>query len=78
MHEALWDLGHIKERREEVAREVEGIRLAGSLRGNKGLLRGLVARLFREPESRGLSRGCSGGAKISGEAGKETSPTTSA
>lgn len=76
MHETVWDLREMKERREEMAREMEEIRLARHLRGNKGVLRCLVAGLFRDPRSRGSSPKGSREARGAGEGCKETSPTT--
>lgn len=76
MRETLWDLRQIKEQREEMAREIEEIRLARSLRSKESLLRGPVAVLFGELRSRGLSRESTEEVEIAGEARKETSQTT--
>jgi hypothetical protein len=64
MRETLWDYRQIRNQREEMAQEIEEIRLARSLRSKEGRLRGLVAVLFGE-----LSQGA-------GKACEKTSPTT--
>lgn len=74
MRDTLWDLCQAKERGEGMAREMEGVRLAGSLRGKKSRLDALVAGLFREPRSPGLSRGNPRGVRGAGEAGEGTPP----
>lgn len=74
MRETLWDLCQAKERGEGMAREMEGVRLAGSLRGKKSRLDGLVAGFFRELRSPGLSCGNPEGVQGAGDAGEGTPP----
>ena len=76
MRETLWDLRQVKERREEMAREIEEIRLARSLRSKERRMRGLVAVLFGELRSRGSSRESSREVQGAGKACEETSQTT--
>jgi hypothetical protein len=76
MRETLWDLRQIKHQREEMAREIEEIRLARRLRSKESRLRGLVAVLSGELRSCESSRECSGEVEIAVEARKEASPTT--
>ena len=73
MHETLWDLRNVKERREEMAREMEEIRLARSLRGTGGGLRSLIAGLIWDLRSRGSSSEGSREARGGGQACEESS-----
>ena len=76
MHEALWNLRDVKERREEMAKEMEEVRLAKSLRGTRGGLRGLVAGLIWDLRPRGSSSEGPQEARGSGEPCEENSQTT--
>jgi len=76
MRETLWDLRQMEERREEMAREMEEIRLARSLRSEESRLRTFVAGLFWELRSRGSSRESSEEVEKAGQVRKEASRTT--